>query len=172
MKKDKDLYKICNNEIFEKIFYTHAQDLKRFLFSKTKNLDLAEDILQDSFLKLWNNCDNVNFKTVKSYLFTVANNTFLNVMKHQKVVRSHEKTVRRQSTNESPEFLMIEQEFFLKLQVVIESLPEKQKEVFLMSRIEKKKYVEIASLLDISVKTVEKRMYFALRTMKEHIGKV
>jgi len=172
LKKEKDLYKICDKEIFEKIFYKHAQDLKRFLFSKTKNLDLAEDILQDCFLKLWNNCDNVNFTTVKSYLFTVANNTFLNVMKHEKVVRSHEKTVRQRSTNESPEFLMIEQEFFLKLQVVIESLPEKQKEVFLMSRIEKKKYVEIASHFNISVKAVEKRMYFALKTMKEHFGRI
>ena len=43
-----------------------------------------EDILQDTFVKLWNNCDNVNYNKVKSYLFTVATNLFLNIKKHEK----------------------------------------------------------------------------------------
>jgi RNA polymerase sigma-70 factor (ECF subfamily) len=170
--KTKDIQKICNKEIFEKIYYSYGQDLKRFLFSKTKDMYLAEDILQECFLKLWNNCAHVNFETVKSYLFTVGNNTFLNSKKHEKVVRSHEKTITSHSTNESPEFLMVEQEFLVKLESVINSLPEKQKEVFLLSRMEKKKYVEIANILGISVKAVEKRMHFALKTMKEHIGRI
>ena len=172
MNKVKEIHKICNKEIFEKIFHMYAQDLKRFLFSKTRDMTLAEDILQDCFLKLWNNCDNVNFETVKSYLFAVANNTFLNIKKHEKVVRAHEKQVTSHSTNETPEFLMVEQEFLVKIERTINSLPEKQKEVFLLSRMEKKKYSEIADLLGISVKAVEKRMHFALKTMKEQIGRI
>ena len=51
-------------------------------------------------------------------------------------------------------------------------MPEKQREVFLLSRIDKKKYVEIADIVGVSVKAVEKRMSKALLTLKEQIGKV
>jgi RNA polymerase sigma-70 factor (ECF subfamily) len=57
-----------------------------------------------------------------------------------------------------------------KLESVIAGLPEKQREVFLLSRIDKKKYAEIAEMLDISVKAVEKRMSQALIILREKIG--
>ena len=75
-------------------------------------------------------------------------------------------------TNESPEFLLEEKEFMVKLKKVIADLPEKQREVFLLSRIDKKKYSEISEMLDISVKAVEKRMSQALIRMREQIGNV
>jgi len=55
---------------------------------------------------------------------------------------------------------------------VIENLPEKEREVFLLSRIDKMKYKEIAEFLDISIKTVEKRMTNALVDVRKHLGKV
>ena len=60
----------------------------------------------------------------------------------------------------------------IKLKKSIAELPEKQREVFLLSRIEKKKYSEISEMLDISVKAGEKRMSQALITMREQIGNV
>ena len=59
-----------------------------------------------------------------------------------------------------------------KLENTISALPEKQREVFLLNRIEKKKYKEIALHLDISVKAVEKRMHQALLVMRKEIGNV
>ena len=168
----KDLKKICDQKIFESIFNLYAKELKRFLFFKTKDMDLAEDILQDTFVKLWDHCDSVNFETVRPYLYKVANNLFLNIIKHKKVVLKHQKHHVKEGNNESPEFLMIEKEFLIKIETAIASLPEKQKEVFLLNRIEKKKYREIAVLLDISVKTVEKRMHFALKYMRGQIGNI
>jgi RNA polymerase sigma-70 factor (ECF subfamily) len=67
---------------------------------------------------------------------------------------------------------MLEKEFMDKLERTIDSLPEKQKEVFLLNRIEKKKYKEIAEQLDISVKAVEKRMHLALVVMRDKIGNI
>jgi RNA polymerase sigma-70 factor (ECF subfamily) len=67
---------------------------------------------------------------------------------------------------------MLEKEFLEKIEKAISDLPEKQKEVFLLSRIEKMKYREIAEILGISVKAVEKRMHLALLEMKEKIGNV
>lgn len=168
----KDLKNICSQKVFENIFNTYAKDLKRFLFFKTQDMDLAEDILQDAFIKLWENCENVTFSKLKSYLYTVANNLFLNTIKHQKIVLKHKTNSLRIVENETPEFLLVEKEFLNKIETVIASLPQKQREVFLLNRIEKKKYKEIAEMLNISIKTVEKRMHFALKTMRKEIGNV
>ena len=83
----KDLNNICSDVVFEKLFHKHAKDLRRFLFFKTKDIDSAEDILQDAFIKLWDNCAKVNYEKSKSFLFTVANNLFLNIKKHHEALR-------------------------------------------------------------------------------------
>jgi len=168
----KDLDKICKPKVFENIFKTYSKELRRFVFFKTQDTALAEDILQDTFVKLWENCDNVTFSKVKSYLYAVANNLFLNIVKHENVIRAYQKKPQKDRTIESPEFLMVEQEFLVKIEKAIACLPEGQREVFLLNRIEKKKYREISEMLGISVKAVEKRMHFALKTLKETIGSV
>ncbi|MFT5076587.1 MAG: RNA polymerase sigma-70 factor (family 1) [Polaribacter sp.] len=167
-----DRTQICKPEVFEKIFSTYAKDLKRYIFFKTQDMDLAEDILQETFIKLWDNCNAVTFSKVKSYLYTVATNIFLNHIKHHKVKMVYKKNYVKTSTNESPEFIMIEKEFLEKIENTIRSLPPLQREVFLLNRIEKKKYKEIAVMLDISVKAVEKRMHLALIVIRQEIGNV
>lgn len=163
---------ICDSKTFEVIFKTYAKDIRSFLFFKTQDIQAAEDILQDVFVKLWNNCSNVSFDKVKSYLYSIANNVFINQVKHLKVVQNYKQHHKKESTNESPEFILLEKEFLEKLETTIVRLPEKQREVFLLSRIEKKKYKEIAVQLNISVKAVEKRMHQALVTMRQEIGNI
>ena len=170
MSKDKS--NICEAKFFEAIYNTYAKEIRRFLFYKTQDIDKSEDILQEVFIKLWENCNKVDPNKVKSYIYSIANNMFLNEIKHQKVVQNYRKHNGNDSTNESPEFIMLEKEFMEKLESTIDNLPEKQREVFLMNRIEKKKYKEIALLLDISVKAVEKRMHQALVVMRKEIGDV
>jgi len=87
-------------------------------------------------------------------------------------VLQHKVHLPNDRTNESPEFLLEEKEFMARLEKVIADLPEKQREVFLLSRIDKKKYSEISEILDISVKAVEKRMSQALITLREQIGNI
>ena len=165
-------YNICESKIFEDVYNMYAKDIRRFLFFKTQDLDKAEDILQEVFIKLWENCSKVDYDKVKSYIYSIANNMFLNEVKHQKVVQNYRKYNQKESTNESPEFIMLEKEFMEKLESTIDNLPKKQREVFLMNRIEKKKYKEIALHLDISLKAVEKRMHQALVVMRKEIGDV
>ena len=69
-------------------------------------------------------------------------------------------------------FLFEEKEFMKKLQDAIAILPEKQREVFLLNRIDKMTYKEIAVLLNLSVKAVEKRMHNALIVLREKIGNI
>ena len=68
--------------------------------------------------------------------------------------------------------MLLEEEFLIKLEKTIENLPETQREVFLLNRIEKMKYKDIAEKLGISVKAVEKRMHGALLVLHEKIGDV
>jgi len=166
------LHDICKEQVFEQVFRTYAKDLKRYLYYKYKDLASAEDILQETFIKLWKNCHKVIYDKVKSYLYTIANNAFLDVKKHDKVVREHQKKmVKVQPKTQSPEFLYIEKEYLEKVENAIQSLPEKQQVVFKLSRFEDKKYREIAEILDISVKTVEKRMQLAILSIKNKIGR-
>lgn len=165
----KNLKNICNSNVFEEVFINYFKDVKRFIFFKTKDIDLTEDIVQDTFVKLWEECKNTSYDTVKSFLFTIANNLFLNIVKHNKVIDKHQKSYVHENSNETPEFIYLENEFYEKLEKTIANLSDKQREVFLMSRIEKKKYKEIAAQLNISVKAVEKRMHAAMVKLKEKI---
>ena len=168
----KDNRNICHSKTFEFIYNKYAIGIRRFLFYKTQDIANAEDILQDTFVKLWDNCSKVDYDKVKSYLYTIGNNIFLNEKKHEKVVRTYNQQNGKFDTNESPEFVMLEKEFMEKLETTIAALPEKQREVFLLNRIEKKKYKEISEMLNISEKAVEKRMHQALLIMRKEIGNV
>lgn len=149
-----------------------ATGLRNFLVYKTGNLQLAEDLVQDAFSKLWENCEKVTLEKAKSYLFTVGNNLFLNQVEHQKVVLKFEKKGHSQRSEETPQFLMEEEEFRQRLTAAINDLPEGQRIVFLMNRIDKKTYRIIAEELSISVKAVEKRMHNALATLRKIHRKV
>jgi RNA polymerase sigma-70 factor (family 1) len=145
----------------------HSGNIRNFLYYKSGNLALAEDLIQEAFLKLWENCKKVPLSKAKSYLFTVANNLFLNHIHHQKIVLKFEQDKNLNQDEQSPEFLMEEQEFRLRLEKAIGDLPEEQRCVFLLNRIDKKKYREIAEDMNISIKTVEKRMHNALKVLRK-----
>ncbi len=165
-------YNICDSKVFDTIFNTHAKNLKRFLYFKYNDMETAKDVMQESFIKLWNNCGKVEYIKAKAYLYKIANNAFLDIKRHQNVVYKHQKSFVNYNTPENPEFLMIEEEFLSKIERTIAELPEKDRQVFLLSRMEKKKYREIAQLLDISIKTVEKRMHNALIVIRKEIGNI
>jgi len=142
--------------------------LKRFLYFKCGNEKKAEDVMQDAFVKLWENCKKVTPAKAKSYLYTVANNLFLNEVAHDKVVLKYlERQPSYKADQVTPEYELEKKEFRERLQMAINNLPEKQRIVFLMNRIDKKKYREIADDLGINIKTVENRMHLALKTLRK-----
>lgn len=162
---------ICDQVSFEKVYFKHAEHLRNFLYYKSGNLQMAEDLTQDAFAKLWERCASVVSMRAKSFLFTIANNLFLNQVKHKKVVLKFQQHRHKEKDYQDPQFLMEEDEFKSKLEKAISNLPESQREVFLMNRIDGLKYREIAESLGISVKAVEKRMHKALKELKEIFGK-
>lgn len=160
---------ICNEQLFSKLFKAHAKNLHDFLYYKFGSHLNPQDQVQEAFIKLWKNCKDIKPSKAKSYLFTVANNLTLNVLAHQKVVLKFQKIKPKSSTNENPEFLLEETEYLQKLEKAIANLTEAQRVAFLLNRIEGKKHKEIADMLDISTKAVEKRIYGALKQLRKEI---
>ena len=163
---------VCEEKTYKLLFDTHSKPLFNFIYYKCGDSNQAEDVVQEAFIKLWNNCTDVIFEKAKSFLYTVARNFFLNEVAHQKIVLQHKSTLGPDRTDETPQYLLEEKEFMSKLKKVMSDLPEKQREVFLLSRIDKKKYSEISEMLDISVKAVEKRMSQALAILREQLGDI
>ncbi len=164
---------LCEESFFSDFYIKTIQSATNFAYYKSGDSDTALDLVQEAFAKIWENCSQIDYTKVKTYLFTTVNNLFLNSVKHQKVVLAFAKdTPPLDKTNQSPEYLLEEEEFKIKLQNAIASLSEAQREVFLMNRIDGKKYREIADILGISQKAVEKRMSGALKTLKEQIENI
>jgi RNA polymerase sigma-70 factor (ECF subfamily) len=160
---------ICEERVFSSIFNKHSKNLYDFLYYKFGDLLNPKDKVQEAFIKLWQNCAKISPDKAKSFLFTTANNLMLNEAAHQKVVLKHQQTKPKHYTNESPEFIMQENEYHNKLQKALANLTEAQRVAFMMNRVEGKRFKEIAELLDISTKAVEKRIYGALKKLREDI---
>lgn len=163
---------ICDEDLFSSLFKKHAKDLHDFLYYKFGDHFSPGDKVQEAFIKLWENCAKVVPSKSKSYLFTVANNLMLNEAAHKKVVLKYQQLKPKTSTNENPEFLMEENEYLQKLQNALSKLSEAQRTAFLLNRIEGKKHKEIAEFLGISTKAVEKRIYGALKKLREEIKEI
>lgn len=163
---------ICEEKIFDTVFMSHSEHLRNFIYYKSGDLHRSEDIMQDAFGKLWVECAKVPFEKAKSFLFTIANNLFLNQEKHKKVILKFQKQITNKTHTETPEFILEEAEFEKRLNEAIQALSEGQREVFLLNRIDKLTYREIAESLDISVKAVEKRMHKALTYLRKISKKV
>ena len=159
---------VCEEEVFSGLFKTNSKTVFNYIYYKFGNEEKAYDVVQEAFVKLWENCAKVSPEKAKSYVYTIANNLYLNVIKAEKVrLKYADRT--NNTSYESPEFLLEEKEYKEKLDRALNSLPENQRTTFLLNRIDGKKYAEIAEMEGVSVKAIEKRMHLALKTLRNQI---
>lgn len=158
-----------DNVGFEQLFDAYCDELRHYIFYKSGDEEVAEDIVQDAFLKIWEMRATVRPETARALLYTIATNQFANKYKRQKLKFKFQQTIVEDRTFETPEFEMEVKEFDRKLQRVLSELGEKSRTVFLMNRMDQMTYNEIANNLNISVKAVEKRMKKALEFVRKEI---
>lgn len=158
---------VCAEKEFERQFKSVAPLLRNFLIFKFKDEFSAEDMVQEAFSVLWQNCKKVIPSHAKAFVFKVAQNQFMTKFKKEKTAQNHIHFVVNNSKSEDPSFVMEYNEFESSIQDSINKLPDGQREVFLLNRIEKKTYNEIAELLEVSVKAIEKRMHKALIELRK-----
>ena len=159
---------------FELLFKKYYASLCRFAFSFTKNRDDSEEVVQEVFVNIWNNRQKINIKTsFKSYLFTSVRNYSLNYLNKAAKQRTENiedvnyyATTEDTDDEESRSSINMEQ----KIHEAIESLPEKCKEIFSLSKLKNMKNKEVAEHLNISIKTVENQMTIALKKLREDLG--
>ncbi|MFQ3213550.1 MAG: RNA polymerase sigma factor (sigma-70 family) [Marivirga sp.] len=160
---------VCKEPVFQKLFLKYSKDLHDFLYYKFGEGLNPGDVVQEAFIKLWTNCATVKFEKAKSFLFTVANNHMLNEISKNKTAAKFREITPKSYTVESPEFIVEEDEYLQRLNHTINSLNEDLRVTFLLNRIDGKKHQEIADMLGISRKAVEKRIYKALTLIREKI---
>ncbi len=157
---------------FEMLFKTYYQPLCNYAYSFVQDRDEAEEIVQATFLSVWEKRDNLAIHTgVKPYLYAMVRNASLNVLKHDKIKQQHaalELAVAERSV-ESVARTVMASELENRIFKALDKLPEQCRLVFKLSRFEELKYAEIAEQLNISVKTVENQMGKALRIMREQL---
>jgi len=161
---------ICEEKNYNQLFHNYYESATKYVYYKCGDLQEAEDIVQNVFIKLWRLCETVTFSKAKSYIYTACNNLFLNTIAHKKVVLKHQRTITNATDNESPDFLIEVEEFRIALKKAINKLSQKEREVFLLSRVEKKTYKEIAEITELTVKAIERRMSIALNALRADLG--
>jgi RNA polymerase sigma-70 factor (ECF subfamily) len=162
---------VCEEDNFNAIYRGYAARLRNFVYYRAGDLERSEDIVQEAMIRLWENCAGVAYEKVQSFLYTVCNRLLIDKIRHDKVRLEFIKSTPA-NTAEDASFSLQKKEFEKKLENAISALPATQREAFLMNRIDKMSYAEIAEMLDISVKAVEKRIHLALKTLKENVNEL
>ena len=164
--------------LFDELFRQYSKPLFYYA-AKFVEDEAAKDIVQDVFVKLWSD-QTINIsQSLNSLLFTMVRNSCLQQLEKQKVRNKYLESTKLMLQKDELRYYMeeksglIEQELEDKLNEVINSLPERCRQIFLLSRFENKKNKEIALELEICVKAVEKQITKALATirieMKEYL---
>jgi RNA polymerase sigma factor (sigma-70 family) len=163
---------VCDEKIFATIYKKVAENLHNFIYYKFGNQLNPDDKVQEAFLKLWENCGKIAPDKARAFLFSVANNTTLNEIKHEKVKLKFAQSLQQGIDNENPHFLIEEKEYLKKYQNALSKLTNEKRVAFLLNRVEGKKHKEIAEILNISKKAVEKRIYTALKELRKDIEEI
>jgi len=163
-----------NVELFDEIFRQFSKPLFYYA-SKFVEDEVARDLVQDVFVKLWDNQDLTIKLSLNALLFAMVRNNCLQHLEKQKVRNKYLESTKLVIQEEELRFYidertsLIEQELENKLNEVLNSLPDRCRQIFVMSRYENKKNKEIADELDISVKAVEKQITKALATIRNEM---
>ncbi|MBK8346744.1 MAG: RNA polymerase sigma-70 factor [Saprospiraceae bacterium] len=160
---------------FKNLFDLHYSPLCNFAYRITGDLNQAEDVVQDVFVRLWDKRDQMDQeRNIRSYIYTMVRNHALEIIRRQSLGSkiNQELLYLQNDTEESPvEETEIEKIVILdQIYVSIRQLPPKCGEVFTLSKVNGLSYAQIAEHMDISIKTVENHMGKALKLLREMLN--
>ena len=162
-----------DKQTFELLFKSHFKGLCHFAIQYVRDLDTAKEIVQDAFLGLWDKRDSIDLsRNVKTYLTSTVRNKCLNYLRDHK--KFNTEIIEFEDLNQVKSYQqsdqLVEAEIRIKIDKAIGELPQKCREIFVLSRYENLKYQEIADRLQISIKTVETQISKALQHMRTQLA--
>jgi RNA polymerase sigma-70 factor (family 1) len=156
-----------DSQTFIVVYNLYYKQLCRFLVLYTQDKQIVEDVVQEVFVKLWDEREKLSIEYIKTYLFHMARNKLLN---HLRNSNNRNKLIdnwyKEQLLNESSEDCFDVDNFYLNVRQAIEKLPPKCKEVFLLNRNDQLSYKQISEKKSLSVKTVENHIGIALKKLR------
>ena len=159
-------------EAFRRLFERYQPILFRQVFFQTSETDQAHDIVQQTFISVWEHRRSIrSHLSFLAYILRISRNLIYDVMKHQKIRDRIDVTLPPPAKSELDDpaealHLAVLQE---KITSIINDLPRKCREIFLLSRFEGKTNQEIADSLQLSVRTVEHQISNALKVLRKHL---
>ncbi|HEX5171293.1 MAG TPA: RNA polymerase sigma-70 factor [Cyclobacteriaceae bacterium] len=158
---------------FRQVFDAYFDALCHYAFTKLRDMDEAEDIVQGMFVKVWEKRSSlVITQSIRSYLFRAVHNHCINQLEHRDVRQRHLTYKTSTTGNESQPPEVFPEELEDNIRNAIEQLPQQCRLIFKMSRYEELKYAEIADKLGISVNTVENQISKALKILRAQLSNI
>ena len=160
-------------DAFKNLFETYCQALIYFAWRYVKSTQIAENIVQDVFLRVWLNRTKLNpALKIRSYLYKAVKNQAMQHLRKAKFENRKGNIQAVDSSTKSPEDILDEKEIAISVQKAIAGLPSKSRMIFTMSKYSNLTYSEIAEIQNISVKTVETHMGRALKLLRKRLANV
>ena len=157
-------------EEFKSIFDQHFDIVRNYIFYRCGNTDLASDGAQETFLKVWEKQEAFKSNNVTGLLFKISGDLFISHYRKQKTRLNYHLQVKPEYLQQNPEEILQFEELQKSYDHVLRIMPEKQRVVFLMHRLDELKYHEIAGHLGLSVKAIEKRMKLAIEFIRKNLN--
>lgn len=162
---------IVNENTFKDAYNNYFEIVCRFLNYYTRDYQAIEEVVQEVFVNLWVDYQGKEIQYIKTFLYNSARNRMLNYLrdKENRTVLLETWAHIELEKNEASD--CVDRELFYQLlQTAVESLPEKCREIFILSREDRLSYKEIAEVKEISIKTVENQMGIALKKIREYLS--
>lgn len=156
---------------FEHLFYSHASALIRFTWRFVRNTQIAENIVQDVFVKIWHHRERLDpHLNIKAYLYKAVKNQALQHLRHLKIENRQDDVPDFKSAALSPEDALRIKEIAIAVDQAIAELPPHRRLIFTLSKYDHFTYAEIAEVQNISIKTVETQMGRALKFLRQRLA--
>ncbi len=172
-----EFIKVGDQKALELLFSIYFPRLNDFACKVVKDDVISQDIVQEVFVKIWEKRAEIEPINLEAFLFRLVRNRCIDYIKHLKVINNrmheiqisskYEELYRIDFVGDEP-YVLIEQELKQKIEKTIESLPERCREVFILSRINGLKNKEIAEKLEINIKNVERHLSRAMQSFREN----
>jgi|WetSurMetagenome_2_1015567.scaffolds.fasta_scaffold00436_12 RNA polymerase sigma-70 factor (family 1) len=162
-------FKVGDSIAFSDIFTAYYKDLVMFAARFFNNLNDAEEIVQDTFVKLWEDREIIDINvSLRSYLLKTIQNKCIDWYRHKRIIQDHYDYITETSIKyvRDAEGYILHSELQQQIEKALNSLPNEVSHVFRMNRYEGLKYNEISRILGISVRTVEVRIGRALKLLR------
>jgi RNA polymerase sigma-70 factor, ECF subfamily len=171
-----------DQSIFELLFHSYYNPLCSYALTFIKYADIAEELVQETFIKIWENHPNISIEvSLKSYLFRSVHNNCINYIKHRDVANKQTREIQEEiqyhsllanlNTSGSSLDTIVSEELETYLDKVINKLPNECRKIFQLKRNEQLTYQEIADKLGVSVNTVKTQLLRAFEKLREALRK-